>query len=123
MKRPSPFIYLSDCPGEVPRPGVGQAAGGAEPSSRNEVRVVNPVESMTVQELLDLGCRWWDKATRLMLLPEAVFRQLPNGTQLRSITGRTVTKGRDPIDDDTRFGLMAYGLFVKKGKHEEKSEK
>jgi hypothetical protein len=35
---------------------------------------------------------------------------LPDGTVLRSIGGDTAVKGRDSIDDDTRYGRTAWGL-------------
>ena len=38
------------------------------------------------------------------------FSQLPDGMELTSITGEKVVKGKDKIDDDTRFGHMAYGV-------------
>jgi hypothetical protein len=42
------------------------------------------------------------------LAPEE-FRDLPDGTELLSIFGERVVKGRDDIDDDTRYGY-AYGV-------------
>jgi hypothetical protein len=35
---------------------------------------------------------------------------LPDGTELRSIDGSVVIKGRDPIDLDTRAGRTAWGI-------------
>ena len=44
------------------------------------------------------------------------FNSLPDGTELRewSLVDRTeniVIKGKDYIDDDTRYGFMAFGFF------------
>lgn len=36
--------------------------------------------------------------------------QLPDGTELISIFEEKVVKGKDYIDDDTRFGYLAYGV-------------
>ena len=38
------------------------------------------------------------------------FRQLPDGIELESVMGDKVVKGKDEIDEDTRFGYMAYGV-------------
>ena len=47
---------------------------------------------------------------RILLLTPAQFAVLADGTQLRDLFGVPVVKGRDRIDDDTRFGRLAYGL-------------
>jgi hypothetical protein len=44
-----------------------------------------------------------------LLTPEE-FRDLPDGIELLSIFGERVVKGRDDIDDDTRYGYVAYGV-------------
>jgi hypothetical protein len=46
----------------------------------------------------------------LWLLTPDEFKELPNGTLLRSITYEDKIKGLDYIDDDTRFGVLGYGL-------------
>lgn len=38
------------------------------------------------------------------------FHALKDGTQLLCIDGKTYTKGKDEIDEDTRGGYMAFGL-------------
>lgn len=40
------------------------------------------------------------------------FKKLKKGTKLVCIDGTTVIKGKDEIDDDTRFGYMAYGILA-----------
>jgi len=64
------------------------------------------------QTLLDAGFRYWDE--NLMLTPEWFMPYIKAGEQLESITGEKVIKGKDPIDDDTRGGLLAYGFRVSK---------
>lgn len=39
------------------------------------------------------------------------FASLPDGTALISISGSVHIKGRDYIDDDTRGGMLAYGVI------------
>lgn len=49
---------------------------------------------------------------KLWLLTPKEFQELPDGVILESIRlyRHTVIKGKDPIDQDTRFGYLAYGL-------------
>ena len=54
---------------------------------------------------------WWDKEQTLWLLTPEEFKALPDGTKLVAIDGEEVIKGKDFIDDDTRFGHIAYGHF------------
>ena len=52
----------------------------------------------------------WDNESDLWLLTLEEFLQVPDGTVLLSISDDTAVKGKDYIDDDTRFGVLAYGL-------------
>ena len=80
------------------------------------------VTDKTEEELLNLGFRWWDEKHELLLVPLKLFNQIPDGTEFTCISGEKAVKGKDPIDDDTRGGLMAYGvkasdaltIFIKK---------
>lgn len=61
------------------------------------------------EELATMGCRLWDD-TGLMLLPGEWHAALPEGLALESISGKRVIVGRDYIDNDIRFGCLAYGV-------------
>jgi Uma2 family endonuclease len=50
-----------------------------------------------------------DEPPLYLLTPEE-FEQLPDGIELICISGETVIKGKDHIDDDTRAGRLAYGI-------------
>lgn len=52
----------------------------------------------------------WDNESDLWLLTPEEFLEVPDGTVLLSISDDTAVKGKDYIDDDTRFGVLAYGL-------------
>lgn len=52
---------------------------------------------------------WWDGEKTLWLVTPDEFARLPNGFVLTAIDGEKVVKGKDWIDDDVRFGHMAYG--------------
>lgn len=48
----------------------------------------------------------------LLLCPLSDFPNVADGTRMCSITGEFVVKGTDYIDDDTRGGVMAFGVLV-----------
>lgn len=52
---------------------------------------------------------WWDYEKTLWLVTPKEFEMLPHGFCLTCIDGEKVKKGIDDIDNDTRFGHMAYG--------------
>jgi hypothetical protein len=54
-----------------------------------------------------------DSAGRIInLLTPDELGLLPEGTVLGCINGKTVVKGKDEIDMDTRYGRLAYGTFT-----------
>jgi hypothetical protein len=52
----------------------------------------------------------WDD-DGLWLFTPTELAQLPDGIELTSISGDTAIKGADPIDEDTRFGYTAWGVY------------
>jgi hypothetical protein len=54
----------------------------------------------------------WSKESGLYLFTIEEFNQLPDGIELESISGSTkyYVKGTDKIDQDTRFGYLAFGV-------------
>ena len=54
----------------------------------------------------------WDSAEDdpLWLLTLEEFALVPEGSTLDCINGRRVVKGVDYIDDETRYGVLAYGV-------------
>jgi len=65
----------------------------------------------TADDLKALKWGRWSKDSPLWLCPEKQFADLPDGIALHSISGKVAVKGRDAIDDDTRFGYLAYGII------------
>ncbi len=55
-----------------------------------------------------------DTQPQLWLLTPEEFDCLPNGTKLQCIDQTEVIKGIDYIDQDTRMGVIAYGLLGSK---------
>jgi hypothetical protein len=52
----------------------------------------------------------WDNDSDLWLLTPEEFAEVPDNIVLLSISDEPKVKGQDYIDDDTRFGVLAYGL-------------
>lgn len=78
----------------------------------NKKLTIEEIESMTVEEALERGMHSWDGDLYLIL--ESDFDNWPQGVVLTSILGNRVIKGKDPIDMDTRGGLLAFGIFPRK---------
>lgn len=59
---------------------------------------------------------WTDKGplAGLMLIPGRLLLRLPRGLRVTSIDGEELVVGRDRIDDDTRGGSLAFGVFPAK---------
>ena len=53
----------------------------------------------------------WDDDSNLWLLTPSEYAMLPDGFVLTCIDGEECTKGVDYIDNDTRFGHLAYGVI------------
>jgi len=58
--------------------------------------------------LIGFGFRFWDD--KLLLIPQSLYNRLPDGIILTSISGDVVTKGIEYIDQDTRGGMLAFGV-------------
>lgn len=50
----------------------------------------------------------WDE--ELWLLTPKEYEELPDGVKLKCIDNDYCIKGKDYIDQDVRFGCLAYGL-------------
>lgn len=53
--------------------------------------------------------REWDD--NLYLFTPDEFNQLPDGIELTALDNSTVVKGKDKIDQDVRFGHLAFGVI------------
>lgn len=66
---------------------------------------------MTISQAIARGMRSWDG--NLYLIPLVDWKNWPEGCKVTSILGETKVKGKDYIDEDTRGGLLAYGIYPK----------
>jgi hypothetical protein len=93
-----------------------------------EIHQMNTIDwqslrNMTPSQLENFGFRRWGDGkigTVLMLIPGSLRDQIPLHYELESIMGETVladvkAEWKQPgyVDDDTRGGLLAYGIRVK----------
>jgi hypothetical protein len=71
---------------------------------------------MSVTSLREMGARVWDKPNAdgkvLMLFPAEWYRHIPDGYEMESIMGRAHIFCRGTTSDDTRGGLLAFGIRV-----------
>lgn len=54
-----------------------------------------------------------EEGKHLMLFPGTWHKHIPKGYVLDCIDGTQATVGKDPVDDDTRFGYLAFGIRVR----------
>ena len=52
----------------------------------------------------------WSEETNLWLFTPEEYSHLPDGFELESIIGKKYIKGKDYIDQNTRFGHLAFGV-------------
>lgn len=71
--------------------------------------ILGDITKLSKEELNILGFEKWEERD-LYLIPLWAFDLIPDGTELESIGGDKVIKGKDEIDLDVRFGCIAYGL-------------
>lgn len=69
------------------------------------------LKKFSLKELQTLGFSWWDEEETLLLIPLHAYRLIADGTVLHSIDGGSYIKGKDEIDLDHRFGMLAYGFM------------
>lgn len=55
----------------------------------------------------------WERTLKgeLWLFTPEEFQHMPDGLELLCINGSTAIKGQDEIDQDTRAGVLAYGVL------------
>ena len=52
----------------------------------------------------------WSEETNLYLFTQEEFELLPDGIELENIGGTSKIKGKDNIDQDTRWGYLVWGV-------------
>lgn len=57
--------------------------------------------------------RWSDDTPNLYLIPLWLLPVIPVGTELTSISGEKIIYNGSNVDNDIRFGCIAYGIEIK----------
>lgn len=65
----------------------------------------------TVEQLKELGFGQWDEESNLFLIPLWMHPFLADEIDGGSISGERKVFKRDEIDNDERFGCLAYGVY------------
>lgn len=76
-------------------------------------------DNLTVDEARELRFQKFDDESDLWLIPLYLLPILPEGLKVKSISGEELIVGKDKLDDDTRFGALAFGLELKENKENE----
>lgn len=80
----------------------------------NELKKYIDFNNLTEEEAQELRFgKWSDDEPDLYLVPLYLLPILPIGTKMTSINGDEIVYDGHNIDNDTRFGCLAYGVRVK----------
>lgn len=70
--------------------------------------------NLTREEALELRFKLWDEEQPdLYLIPLYLLPIVPFGTELTSITGDKILYNGHNVDNDVRFGCVAFGIEIK----------
>lgn len=68
------------------------------------------LDNCSKKELIDLyHFRKWD-GKGLLLIPHKYYKIIPNGYSLHTISGRNIEFKKGSTDNDSRYGLLSYGV-------------
>jgi len=74
---------------------------------------INPAD-LTEAEMRELGFGKWSKEDPMFLIPLWLFPFLPDEVDCGSISGEKRILKKSEMDNDHRFGCLAYGVVPKK---------
>lgn len=78
-----------------------------------EVKKHIDFNNLTVEEAKELRFGKWKDDSDLYLIPLYLLPAIPIGTKLTSIFGEGVIYDGTNVDNDIRFGCIAYGIHIK----------
>lgn len=79
----------------------------------NSLKKYIDFENLTVDEARELRFSKWSDESDLWLIPLYLKPLLPTGLKVTTIDGEVLEVGKDYLDDDIRFGVLAYGIVIK----------
>ena len=68
---------------------------------------------LTAEEAKELRFMKWDKESNLYLFPLYLVPIIPEGLEVTGISGCKYKYEKDRMDNDIRFGCVAYGIEIK----------
>ena len=71
-------------------------------------------ENLTEEDCKELRFGKWDEESGIYLIPLYLFPIIPIGLKVYSISGGEIVNDGTNLDNDTRFGCIAYGIKPKK---------
>ena len=78
----------------------------------DELRKYIDLSKLTREEAIELRFMKWDDESDLYLIPLYLLSFIPIGTELTCISGAKVIYGETNIDNDIRFGCLAWGIKI-----------
>lgn len=71
-------------------------------------------DNLTIEEAIELRfARWSEDQPDLYLIPLYLLPIIPIGTKLTTIGGEQLEYDGTNVDNDIRFGCIAYGITIK----------
>ena len=89
----------------------------------NELKKHIDFSKLTREEAVALRFGKWDDESDLYLIPLYLLPIVPIGTELTCINGEKVVYDGTNIDNDTRFGCIAWGINIPEMKGENDEQK
>lgn len=71
-------------------------------------------DNLTEDDCKELRFGKWDEQSGIYLIPLYLFPTIPIGLKVYSITGEEIVNDGTNLDNDIRFGCVAYGIIPKK---------
>jgi hypothetical protein len=81
----------------------------------NAIREYIDFSNLTKEEALSLGFGRWDDESDLYLIPLYLLPLVPIGIELTCINGKKIIYDGTNVDNDVRFGCIAWGIEILKG--------
>lgn len=71
-------------------------------------------DNLTESDCKELRFKRWDEESGIYLIPLYLFPIIPIGFKVYCINGSEIVNDGTNLDNDTRFGCIAYGVKPKK---------
>lgn len=85
----------------------------------DEIKKHIDFDKLTREEAVELRfARWDEEMPDLYLIPLYLLPAIPIGTKLTTISGDEVVYDGTNVDNDVRFGCIAYGINIKEKNNE-----